>query len=240
MLISGAGGDAPGPNSSDDSGGPATPCKGLRQLLVTLSPTLCRAMRSQIDKLMHTQHSLTAAEAGEEGAADPAASNEDVLLDEEGVAAMLGALPDSLADVADAQCPLVLPMRHLLLMLDASLPQRFELWLDGRRGDGDGDGGDGGAGGPLPRRNDLGATMDNSESGDEEEDSEDDDGMSDDWLDDSPECDEGGLPNSAGVNRRTARMANEELPWDKREVDYDQFEVIHDRGSPDGACCSPA
>jgi hypothetical protein len=139
--------DAP-PNAAT----PGVP-SGLRQLLVTVSPKLVVALKAKVDSLMRTHAHmarLQAAGVQEEGGTAAGAGGqqegpgqeaelplEDQLLDDQAVAKAMGGLPNSLAAVTTGQCPLVLPLRHLLLMLEASFPlPRFQQWLAGGSGKG--------------------------------------------------------------------------------------------------------
>jgi hypothetical protein len=46
----------------------------------------------------------------------------------------MAALPSSLVQVKSELCPLVLPFRQLLLLLEASFPKRFAAWLGALQG----------------------------------------------------------------------------------------------------------
>jgi hypothetical protein len=195
---------APGGQAADvpvAAGSESSP--GLRQLLVTVSPKLVVALKSKVDALMRSQAriaSLQAAGAGQAaGQGDGSAGGgqqdgsgedehqsplEDQLLDDQAVARAMGALPDKLAAVTDTQCPLVLPLRHLLLMLEASFPApRFQQWLAGGPRDmhravqsgydeGEGDGG----------ANDGGIDEEQTSGSGSDDDDQDTDAVPADWM----------------------------------------------------------
>ena len=201
----------------------------MRQLLVTLSPQLCAAMRASLARVQRTQKAMAAAEGGAAvegggaGAAATSAAEEmaDQLLDQEAVARMLGGLPESLADVMTEQCPLVLPLRTLLLMLDAAMPRRFHEELRGRgealrrarRGgrEGAGHGGQSGSGGEADYSDSdgdgSGGGGDDFSASDSEEDEDNDDG-------------EVGFDGGRGGGASRAPGAHE---LEQREVDFDRF-----------------
>ncbi|GAX84802.1 hypothetical protein CEUSTIGMA_g12223.t1 [Chlamydomonas eustigma] len=97
----------------------------LRQLLVTLSPKLCAALRSSISKVKATQAGLAYLSSNHLAESVEGLGNDLLLLDEEEEAKLLGNLPDRLTEVGDELCPLVLTFQKLLFMLNASLKSPF-------------------------------------------------------------------------------------------------------------------
>ncbi|GAX84803.1 hypothetical protein CEUSTIGMA_g12224.t1 [Chlamydomonas eustigma] len=97
----------------------------LRQLLVTLSPKLCAALRSSISKIKATQAGLASQSSNHLAESVEGLGNDLLLLDEEEEAKLLGNLPDRLTEVGDELCPLVLTFQKLLFMLNASLKSPF-------------------------------------------------------------------------------------------------------------------
>ncbi|GAX74080.1 hypothetical protein CEUSTIGMA_g1530.t1 [Chlamydomonas eustigma] len=97
----------------------------LRQLLVTLSPKLCAALRSSISKIKATQAGCASQSSNHLAESVEGLGNDLLLLDEEEEAKLLGNLPDRLTEVGDELCPLVLTFQKLLFMLNASLKSPF-------------------------------------------------------------------------------------------------------------------
>jgi hypothetical protein len=112
-------------SSSSSSSSAAGPARHLPQLLVTRSEKLCGKLDKEISTILSVGSAQTAA------ATAAPLSSEDLqgpkLVDAAANITLTerAALPGAFAGVTDAHYPLVLPMRQLLDMLNASLAQPF-------------------------------------------------------------------------------------------------------------------
>ncbi|CAM6125858.1 unnamed protein product [Calypogeia fissa] len=91
----------------------------LRQVMVTLSPKLCAAIKHHIAKTSRTmlaEDSTTTTDNDED---------EDVMLDEEEEMKLMGGIPDTLVNISPSSFPLVITFRKFLAMVDGSVSCPF-------------------------------------------------------------------------------------------------------------------
>eukprot|EP00899_Mesostigma_viride_P002454 jgi/Mesvir1/12209/Mv00438-RA.1 len=103
-----------GKGLADRAGGGERPM-ALRQLVLTVSPKLCSAIKRQ----------LLRAKATHGGGGGEEEEEEEIMLDEDDEERLMGGIPDNLAAIRDDQCPLVVTFAKVLAILDGTLPVSF-------------------------------------------------------------------------------------------------------------------
>ncbi|KAG0608710.1 hypothetical protein M758_8G126400 [Ceratodon purpureus] len=108
-----------GGDCEDDSG---TSTTFLKQALITLSPKLCAAVKHNISK---TRRSMQLATDGAAAERDESDVFEEMMLDDEAEAKLMGAIPDNFMEIPSDCYPLVITFRKLLTMLDGSISRSY-------------------------------------------------------------------------------------------------------------------
>ncbi|GAQ79821.1 tRNA-splicing endonuclease positive effector [Klebsormidium nitens] len=197
------------PNPPKPDAGAAATVEGgadpprLRQLMVTLSPKLCAAIRQSLNRTMRCMEAADSGTAQNE-ATQPAVGLQDVMLDETEEARLLGDIPDDMTQLEPGMFPLVITFRKFVTMLDGGIARPF-----------------------FPKQGPTGAAAlgsirigEGAQSSDDDESiMADDDGLSPGDGEESG-ADDGADVRFAPGKKRCARKARDE--W-RQEVDYDRF-----------------
>eukprot|EP00899_Mesostigma_viride_P025252 jgi/Mesvir1/5911/Mv00680-RA.1 len=101
----------------------------LRQLVLTVSPKLCAAIKRQLNRAHVAAIMDEPTRMGETWAEEDRDTTEEeeeiIMLDEDDEERLMGDIPNDLTAIEDAQCPLVVTFGKLLAILDGSLQVPF-------------------------------------------------------------------------------------------------------------------